>query len=376
MKFVYVLVSDDSDFYLEQTYLSLLSLRRYNPSAEVALVVDEYTDRKMNHERRCLLPMVSEYFIQKVDSTLSKKVRSRILKTRLRNIVNGTFLYIDCDTIILGKLPHINIDCDIAAVYSYHYKTLSSSPSYYSVLCEMDACGENVESEEYFNGGVFYVADTDKAHEFYKRWGILYELFYRNYKIDSDQQALYVSNNKMGGVIKELPGIWNCQLGYGLEYLSSAVILHYLVSTCNGRVLPIHLFQTKEFMQSTRRNLGYENYFMPILEKAKLSFLPGLRVTAAPISWAYILEQLTLFAKNRKIYLYGENIENKMANYFIKKANIKVCGKIYDGIDVGQKIDSSRIGVIVLGSQDSMDDSISKLALMGFIHFYPIPTDI
>lgn len=376
MKIVYVLVSDASDFYLEQTYLSLLSLRRYNPSADVALVVDEYTHANMMYKRECILPLINEYYIEKVDYNLSKKVRSRILKTRLRNIVQGSFLYMDCDTIILGELPQIKVDCDIAAVYSYHYNLLSSSPSYYSVLCEMDACGENAESEEYFNGGVFYVADTAKAQEFYEKWGMLYERFYRNFSIDSDQQALYVTNNKMGGIIKELPGIWNYQVGYGLEYLSSAVILHYLVSTCNGRVFPIHLFQTREFMLSTRRNLGQVDFFVPYLDNARLSFLPGARITASPINWFFLLEQLTVFSRDRDIYLYGENTQNKMANFLIKKANIKVCGNISDGDDVGQKTDSSKIGVIVLGSQSSMDDSISKLALMGFIHFHPIPTDI
>lgn len=376
MKIVYVLVSDASDFYLEQTYLSLLSLRRYNPSAEVVLVVDKYTQDGLVDERSCLLPLVNECYIQDVDASLSKKVRSRILKTKLRDIMHGAFLYIDCDTVVLSELPPVTQDCDIAAVYSYHYSILSESPSYFSVLCEMDACGEKADSEEYFNGGVFYVADTATAHEFYCMWGKLYERFYHNYKIDSDQQALYVANNNMGGVIKELSGIWNCQVGYGLEYLSSALILHYLVSTCNGRVFPIHLFQSEKFMLETRKNLGRQNFFMPFIDNARLSFLPRARVTSVPVGWSFILDQLADFSRNRNIYLYGEDTQNKMANYLLRRANIKICGIISDGVDVGQKDDSSQIGVIVLGSQKSMDDSVSRLALMDFIHFFPIPTDI
>ena len=374
MKIVYVLVSDVSDYYLEQTYVSLLSLRRYNPFIEVVLVVDEYTFGNMVDERSCLLPFVNEYFVQKVDTNLSKKVRSRILKTRLRDIIDGAFIYIDCDTIVLGELPPISMDCDIAAVYSCHYKVLSQSPSYYSVLCEMDACGEIPESEEYFNGGVIYAKDSVRAHIFFSKWGELYKSYYLNHNIDSDQQSLYVTNIRMGEIVKELSGIWNYQVGYGLEYITKAIIFHYLFSTCQGRRLPVHLFQTKEFMEKVRRNIGNKDCFIPLIEKARFSFLQEARITATHDELSIIAEHLVGFAKNRFIYLYGQNTRNKMANYLFKKANIRICGIIKTGFSPIE--DFTKIGIVILGPQKANEESISKLALMGFIHFFPIDTEV
>lgn len=43
MKFLYVLVSNERDIYYEQTYVSILSLKHFNPTAFVHLLVDNLT---------------------------------------------------------------------------------------------------------------------------------------------------------------------------------------------------------------------------------------------------------------------------------------------------------------------------------------------
>lgn len=43
MKFLYVLVSNERDIYYEQTYISILSLKHFNPNACVHLLVDNLT---------------------------------------------------------------------------------------------------------------------------------------------------------------------------------------------------------------------------------------------------------------------------------------------------------------------------------------------
>ena len=44
-KMVYVLVSNDKDYYLEQAYVSMFSLKKYNPKAQIYVVADQ-EDRK------------------------------------------------------------------------------------------------------------------------------------------------------------------------------------------------------------------------------------------------------------------------------------------------------------------------------------------
>jgi len=47
VKFLYILVSNEKDIYYEQTLVSVLSLRHYNPDAFVTLLVDDKTDKTL-----------------------------------------------------------------------------------------------------------------------------------------------------------------------------------------------------------------------------------------------------------------------------------------------------------------------------------------
>ena len=376
MKIVYVLVSDNADYYWEQTYISMMSLLHYNPTANIVLVVDQETHHNLVGNRECIISYANEYYIKAFDSSLSKKIRSRLLKTSIREIVKGDFLYIDCDTVILGELPSIEISCDVAAVYLYHYKELSKSPSYFSVLCEMDACGEQFISEDYFNGGVIYTRDTIIAHQLFAQWHSLYKSFLAEFNIDTDQQSLYVVNNKMNCIIQPLPDEFNFQVGYGMEFISRAIILHYLISTCNGRKIPVHSFQTQEFMVNVRNNIENKDYLIPLIENARLSFLPDVRVTALPLDWSHMINKLRKFATYKHIFLYGQDRQSKMVKFLLKKSNVKVEHILNDVIDKPVLYNKEDVGIIVLCPQDLIEKSIAKLARHGYIHFLPIATDL
>lgn len=376
MKIVYILVSDNADYYWEQTYVSMMSLLHYNPSANIVLVVDQETHHNLVGNRECIISFTKEYYIKDIDSSLSKKIRSRLLKTSIREIVNGDFLYLDCDTVILGELPLIEVSCDVAAVYLYHYKELSKSPSYFSVLCEMDACGEQFISEDYYNGGVIYARDTVTAHQLFAHWHSLYKSFLTKFNIDTDQQSLYVVNNKMNCIIRALPDEFNFQVGYGMEFISKAIILHYLISTCNGRKIPVHLFQTQEFMINVRNNIGNIDYLIQFIENARLCFLPNVRVTAAPLDWSHMIDKLKRFTKCKHIFLYGQDQQSKMVKFLLKQANVKVEHVMPDALDETFVHNKEDIGIIVLCPQNLIEESVAKLAKHGYIHFLPIATDL
>ena len=50
-KIVYVVVSDETDIFLEQALLSIFSLRKHNPEAFVELVVDQITNDSISGKR-------------------------------------------------------------------------------------------------------------------------------------------------------------------------------------------------------------------------------------------------------------------------------------------------------------------------------------
>lgn len=375
MKYAYVLVSGQSDFYWEQTYLSMCSLRYYNPGATISLVVDTGTSHTLTGTRAELLKIVDEFKVVEVDSLQSKKVRSRILKTTIREIISGDFLYLDCDTVILNRLPNVPEVSDICAVYLYHYVNLSQSPSYYSVKCVMDLCGESANNESFFNGGVYYVADTPLAHRFFQNWNATYIAFLDEYMIDDDQPSFYVTNNKLNDIIKPLPPEWNYQVGYGLEYLQSALVFHYLISTCKNGKNPIHILQQEELMRDIRSHVGDMDYIVPIIRNARLSFLPNVRATAEPLEWTTVLSRIKRFGENRSVCLFGPGVNNKMANFLFKQANVAIKSILQkDELDRFPN-DKTKVGIIVLGAQNDLEELVAQLARKGFIHFLPMAID-
>jgi hypothetical protein len=60
MKYVYVLTSSEKDIYYEQFFLSLASMRLYNPDAEVIALIDDKTKRGLTGKRSGYEKLISE----------------------------------------------------------------------------------------------------------------------------------------------------------------------------------------------------------------------------------------------------------------------------------------------------------------------------
>ena len=99
IKLVYVIVGVSKSEYLNMLRISLASARRYMPAIEIEIVTDEETGKALSvgdipqkyNARIVAVPIEGEY------TTVE---RSRVLKTNLRELVSGDFLYLDTDTII------------------------------------------------------------------------------------------------------------------------------------------------------------------------------------------------------------------------------------------------------------------------------------
>lgn len=226
-KIVYVLTSTEQDLFLEQTLLSVYSLRLYNADADVLLVVDDYTDKTLVGQRRDILKYVSRKIVVNIPSIYNQKQRSRFLKTSLRDIVQGDFLFIDSDTIITDSLADIDgTDFIIGAVADLHKgKVPVRFKQYRSYLKEM---GWEVPTLTYFNSGIIYCKDVSEAYTFYHNWHKLWVNFVKHgYSVD--QPSMAEANMTVGGKIGELDAIWNCQSesSKSVGYIYKAKIIHY-----------------------------------------------------------------------------------------------------------------------------------------------------
>ncbi len=249
-KLVYVLVSSEKDIYLEQAYVSMLSAKHHMPTVHITLLTDSKTKESFFGTREKESSIADEIIAVEIDPSFSAQKRSRLLKTNVRNYVQGDFLFIDCDTIVVKPLDDIDeIDVDIAACWDTHVP-FKDNP-YRSMCIELGTkLGWPIENEtEYYNSGVIFARDTPTAHTFFAKWNENYQKGTLK-KIFMDQPSLAMTNYELGHQIKTLPDSWNCEFKHGSRYFKEAKIIHYLCTNeNNGKMPPFLLNEKKVFLK-------------------------------------------------------------------------------------------------------------------------------
>ena len=226
-KIVYVLVSDTSDYYYEQTLLSVSSARMWNPDAEIIVVADDKTNATLVGSRTALMDVADKKIVVSFPEEINKKRRSRFLKTSIRNHVEGDFLFIDSDTVICQSLEEVDsLTIEMGAVLDGHRKLQNRQDALNQKKEKIEMIGASfVENAAYYNSGVLYVKDTPQTHAFFEKWYAIYTDGLRK-GMDFDQPSLHLCNQKFD-LIKPLDGEYNCQIFLGgLPYLGYAKIIH------------------------------------------------------------------------------------------------------------------------------------------------------
>ena len=225
---VYVLISSDKDLFLEELWVSLFSLRIYHPEAIVKVLADEPTAKRI-HDHSALNAMITEVVTVKVPMDYSPTARSRVIKTTIRNVIKGSYLFIDTDTVICHSLNEIDeIQYDIAAVPDCHLSLKQDPFRAFKIQNMKNAFKLDIsDAEFFFNSGVMYVSDNDLTHNFYKRWHENWQEYLIDNKRRADQPPLIKTDKEFGYIIKQLPDVFNCQMTMSMKYYYEAYILHY-----------------------------------------------------------------------------------------------------------------------------------------------------
>lgn len=234
-KIVYCLVSDQEDYYYEQLLISLCSLRKHNPEALVEVVCDNNTYATLHKNRSSIFNY--NIYVNPVDvpEDWGKQEQSRYLKTNLRKLTRGNYLYVDTDTIICSSLDFVDdFTFEIAAVKDSHVERVLPKPfrckydSEYWIWERAQLANVNITGLLHYNSGVMYVKDTQVADELYTRWFNIYSALLKK-GVKADQLSLLLSNFEMNNVISSLPDDLNCQVITALsrDTLHNAKIVHY-----------------------------------------------------------------------------------------------------------------------------------------------------
>lgn len=227
---VYALIASDKDLFIEEVWSSIFSLRLYEPDREVRVCCDAPTA-----ERIKLFPKLEKLITEVVVVTLPEdcntpKLRSRQIKTSVRQYVKDSFLFVDTDTVFCGSIEAIDfLDADIAGVYEYHLP-LSQSPFKHLVIANL----KNIfrvdvsSSDQWHNSGVLLVADNEKTHAFYKKWNENWRYASFEKGMSQDEPALMKTDLDFGYLIKPLPDVFNSQPAMSVKYFADAKIIHFL----------------------------------------------------------------------------------------------------------------------------------------------------
>ncbi len=292
MKFLYILVSNENDIYYEQTLVSVTSLRHHNPNAFISLVVDDRTAENLVGFRSSIKEQVQEYKIIPFSKEISNKVRSRLLKTNMRNWVKDDFLYIDGDTVIVAPLDvSFGEECDIGAVVDLHAR---ENDKYHTKHKLLNGNKKKLKfslslNDLYFNSGVIYVKDNANAKRFCDKWHQLY-LFCSENAIYTDQLSFNEANHLLRFPLKELSGEWNCQVREAYNHLyrvktifpllCRAKIIHFFGSGSDEKKEP-HPFMGKSFFEKIKKEKKISDDSLQIIHNAKNEFY-GMPKTLDP----------------------------------------------------------------------------------------------
>lgn len=285
-KIVYTLVCSNNNLYFQQARISTYSLKFYTPSSYIVVVVDEPTMNYIKNEKTDFNKYVDEFIVVDIPVNYNAMQRSRFLKTRLRNIVKGDFLYLDTDTVIAGNLEEIdNCEYDIAGVYDsnrpYPIGNSSYVSDWYINSHTKQLEWDSLEGCPNYNGGVLYVKDTPPAYSFYDKWHQLW-LECVSKGLNIDMIALCRANKELEFCIKELPGKWNCQIQRnGLSMVGEALVIHCFTggnlscySLCDEQLLR-RLYGQKqidediiELVKNARNAFSCETVVVPLADVA------------------------------------------------------------------------------------------------------------
>ena len=228
-KLVYVLTCAPEATYIEQALISIWSARYHNPDAHIVLLVDDLTNQLLVGKRAEVL----EYITEKVvipfeDTNATMMYRSRWIKTQVRQLIKGDFLFIDCDTITQRSLGDIDdLDCEVGAVLESHLPVCEFNDSLYQGAKELNAkIGVDIDAEQlYFSSGVLLVKGTKKTYKLYELW---HQFWKEGHKqgLKIDQPALAKANREVGHIIGQIPDTYNCILFTRPIFIREAYILH------------------------------------------------------------------------------------------------------------------------------------------------------
>ena len=226
-KIVYVTVGANKIEYINMQRIAVASAKKHMPQIPVVIVTDGETLPKLREYKDFAGVELASF---PVPADLNTVEKSRYLKTNLRSLISGDFLYIDSDSIICEDFSDDLPECSLGLVLDENRPLAEQDDGGAAIRRSAQARGFDLSGcESYFNSGVIFAKDDAPAKAFFKDWYANWDRT-RSEGNHHDQYSLNAVEMKRR-LITELDGAWNCQLTScfaSFSYLRNVKILHYL----------------------------------------------------------------------------------------------------------------------------------------------------
>jgi len=274
LQVVYVLICNDENFFYEQFLISITSLKFQMKNVSIIVLTDQDTNNYLMNKHPEIKNQINYFVSYNMPKQYNMAARSRILKTKMRELIQGDFLFIDCDTLICESLDEI---CEIpysSAVLDNHGTVENHIQNFRSVIKRANQFRFSVGFENcHYNTGVLWCKDNIETRRFFDNWYRLWKETYQKGVI-VDQLSFNEINNRMNGVFRAMDGKWNCQIRCGIPFLAEAKIIHYFASN-KSKVVErkfSYYFTDENIYKDIREKQSISEHIQEFIERPRSAF--------------------------------------------------------------------------------------------------------
>jgi hypothetical protein len=223
---VYVLVYHGRGRYPVMTHVSASAARRVHPDARLVLVTDEETPPHLDRSHPRLPGLFDEVIPFPADMP-ELRARSFYLKTRLRDLIAGDFVYLDSDTLPVRPFADVfEREWDVALVQDRNHHCPVTPVYPHWEVPRMKKLGWDNPLPRYFNAGIGFYRDTAAARAVVADWQRRWRQSYAAGD-DWDQLALSCAAATVPANVLELPPAYNAMVTVHPAHARGARVYHF-----------------------------------------------------------------------------------------------------------------------------------------------------
>ncbi|MCO8120678.1 hypothetical protein NHH03_02930 [Stieleria sp. TO1_6] len=287
-KYVYISSDWDDGWYVDQTAVAWLSVRKIDPTARCVVLTDAKTAEMAPKSIQRLQSTGATVQIESTDLPTAVAT-SRFLKTGVVGLVEPPFWTLDSDTLMLRPLGEVRLDQGqaIAAVHDRNHKSGDLiRPE--DALSAIDRTSFDQMPRHYYNSGVIYWSSNSMATEIGNRWHHDWMAQYQATGEHRDQYTFNLCLADMNDPVCLLDPTFNSLAINQDNFRVDTKILHFYASLAKRSSRSVMNALTETFRQTGK----LDDSILLTATKSHLVWASGVRWELARRNWRGLAKEL------------------------------------------------------------------------------------